>query len=189
MKKLLQLAILLLCISSVQAAEQVPAGMRADYDGYWLGDGADASVAWNGGRLTRVNPALAIYSDASGNMISLQPDSDLSAVAKKSPAIAAAWFSVYGFNPVSLPIPEACNLSAFTIAETVVIKTDCGPTVTSINWFKDASSLEGNIQIPVEGRLGDVYFTTPLSTGVHAYIAIGNNGAIPEGLPVIIINP
>ena len=74
--------------------------MRADYDGYWTPASDGSSLQWANGSLTKLGVNLALYADPSGTLVALSPVSDLNAIAKAAPGIAAKWKADYGFIPI-----------------------------------------------------------------------------------------
>ena len=79
----------------------IPSKMRADYDAYWTTNIAvGTSILWANGSITKFEKNLALYADPSGILIVLSPLSDLNAIAKAAPGIAAQWKIDYGFNPI-----------------------------------------------------------------------------------------
>lgn len=82
------------------ATAEIPPALRADYDGYWTTGATGSSLPWCGGSLTKFGERMAFYVDPSGSFLAICPVTDLNALAKKSPAIAAAWLAAYNFHPV-----------------------------------------------------------------------------------------
>ena len=78
----------------------IPAKMRADYDGYWTPASDGTSLQWANGSITKMGVNFALYADPSGVLVALSPVSDLNAIAKAAPGIAAKWKADYGFIPI-----------------------------------------------------------------------------------------
>jgi hypothetical protein len=78
--------------------------IQSDYANYFATSKPGDTTNWAGGTLTR-NATGAIYTDASGRPIVMNPDSDLSQIASQSPNIAALWNTTYGFQPKGTTTP------------------------------------------------------------------------------------
>lgn len=81
-------------------ATPIPQALKDAFAAFWSVP-VGWSESWAGGSLTKTGNALAEYCDPSGiPVIPLCPASDLNAIAKLSPAIAATWKREFGFTPV-----------------------------------------------------------------------------------------
>lgn len=81
------------------AKQPLPAAMQAALAEYWASAVSTIPVRFDGFELVRQGTNLALFAGDDGTVVSMTPQSDPNVIAKKMPALAAAWKAAYGFVP------------------------------------------------------------------------------------------